>query len=310
MPRAVQREKYGDVSVLQVVPVDRPAPGRGEVLVEVVAAAINPGEAAIRQGAFAERWPSTFPEGQGSDLAGRVVELGPDVTAVAIGDDVIGFTDNRTSHAELVVVPATHLSPKPAGVSWEVAGSLYVAGTTAYAAVRAVSLRAGETVVVSAAAGGVGSLTVQLAKATGARVIGIAGPANHEWLRDLGVEPIAYGNGLLERLRDVTPDRIDAFIDTFGAGYVELALDLGVAPERIDTIADMAAVEKYGVKAEGNAAAGTAAVIAELAALVADGRLTVPIARTYPLEQVADAFTELEKRHTRGKIVLLPGAAA
>jgi NADPH:quinone reductase-like Zn-dependent oxidoreductase len=309
MPRAVQREKYGDVSVLQVVPVDRPAPGRGEVLVEVVAAAINPGEAAIRQGAFAERWPSTFPEGQGSDLAGRVVELGPDVTAVAIGDDVIGFTDNRTSHAELVVVPATHLSPKPAGVSWEVAGSLYVAGTTAYAAVRAVSLRAGETVVVSAAAGGVGSLTVQLAKATGARVIGIAGPANHEWLRDLGVEPIAYGNGLLERLRDVTPDRIDAFIDTFGAGYVELALDLGVAPERIDTIADMAAVEKYGVKAEGNAAAGTAAVIAELADLVADGRLTVPIARTYPLEQVADAFTELEKRHTRGKIVLLPGAA-
>jgi NADPH:quinone reductase-like Zn-dependent oxidoreductase len=147
---------------------------------------------------------------------------------------------------------------------------------------------------------------VQLAKKTGARVIGIAGPANHGWLREFGVEPVAYGDGLADRLRAMTPDGIDAFIDTHGDGYVDLALSLGVAKQRIDTIADFPAIAKYGVKGDGNAAAASAEVLAELAGMAVDGRLVVPIAATFPLAQVREAYAELQKGHTRGKIVLLP----
>jgi NADPH:quinone reductase-like Zn-dependent oxidoreductase len=306
MPQAVRFNEYGNVDVLEVVEIPRPVPGAGQVVVEVEAAAINPGEAAIRAGTFAERWPATFPSGQGSDLAGVVAEVGPDVAGVAAGDEVIGFTDDRASHAQLVLVEAANLTPRPAGVSWEAAGSLYVAGTTAYAAVRAVSLAPGDTVVVSAAAGGVGSLAVQLAKNAGATVIGLAGPANHDWLTGHGVLPVTYGDGVADRIRAAAGGRVDAFIDAFGGGYVELAIELGVARDRIDTIADFAAVEKYGVKAEGNASAGTAEVLAELAALVDKGALEIPVAEVYPLAEVRDAYRELERRHTRGKIVLHP----
>jgi NADPH:quinone reductase-like Zn-dependent oxidoreductase len=306
MPQAVRFNGYGDIDVLQVVEVPRPVPGPGEVLVEVKAAAINPGEAAIRAGVFAERWPATFPSGQGSDLAGVVAEVGTGVTRFAPGDEVIGFTDNRSSQAQLVVAEQDNLTPRPAGVPWEAAGSLYVAGTTAYAAVRAVSLAPGDTLVVSAAAGGVGSIAVQLAKAAGATVIGLAGPANHAWLTSHGVIPVGYGDGVADRIRDVSGGRVDAFIDTFGGGYVDLAIELGVRPDRIDTIIDYPAAQKYGVKTDGNAAGGTAAVVAELAALVDKGALEIPIAKVCPLADVRDAYRELERRHTRGKIVLRP----
>jgi NADPH:quinone reductase-like Zn-dependent oxidoreductase len=307
MPKAVRFEQYGGIEVLKVVEVPRPVPGEGEVLVRVRAAGINPGEAAIRSGALHSRWPATFPSGQGSDLAGIVEEAGTGVTSVHVGDEILGFTDNRASHAEYVLVDATNVVPRPAGVSWEQAGALYVAGATAWAAVRAVAPTAQDTVVVSGAAGGVGSLAVQLARRTGATVIGLAGEANHAWLIDHEVIPVGYGDGVSGRIRQAAQGKdIDAFIDTFGADYVELALDLGVRPDRIDTIANFAAVEKFGVKGDGNAVGGNAAVLAELADLVATGRLDLPIARTYPLDRVRDAFADLERRHTRGKIVLLP----
>jgi NADPH:quinone reductase-like Zn-dependent oxidoreductase len=307
MPKAVRFEQYGGIEVLRVVEVDRPVPGPGQVLVRVVAAAINPGEAHIRTGALHDRWPATFPSGQGSDLAGVVAETGAGVEVFAAGDEVIGFTDNRASHAEFVVVEATDLIRRPADVPWEQAGTLYVAGTTAYAAVRAVAAGPGDTVVISGAAGGVGSIAVQLARGTGANVIGLASEANHGWLTAHGAIPVAYGEGVADRIRAAAGGRrIDAFIDTFGADYVQLALDLGVAPERIDTITDHRATEKYGVKTDGNSAAGNAQVIAQLAGLISAGRLEIPIAATYPLEQVRDAFRELERRHTRGKIVLRP----
>jgi len=306
MPQAVRYDEHGGVDVLRVVEVDRPVPGPGQVLVRVKAAGINPGETSIRKGVFAERWPSTFPSGQGSDLAGVIEELGADVDGFAPGDQVIGFTHQRASHAELVVVEAGDLARRPEAVSWEVAGALFVAGTTAYAAVRAVALGEGDTVVVSGAAGGVGSLVVQLARRTGATVIGLAGAANHEWLASHGVVPVAYGEGVADRVRAAAPDGVDAFIDTYGDGYVELALELGVTPDRINTVIDFPAVDKYGVKAEGNMAAASAEVLTELAALVADGRLEVPIAKVYPLAEVRAAYEELERRHTRGKIVLRP----
>jgi NADPH:quinone reductase-like Zn-dependent oxidoreductase len=306
MPRAVRFDHYGGVDVLEVVEVPRPVPAGGQALVRVKAAGINPGEASIREGRMHERWPATFPSGQGSDLAGVIEELADGVEGFAIGDEVIGFTDERASQAELVLVPVEHLVPRPANVPWEAAGGLPIAGTTAYAAVRAVAPSAGETVVVSGAAGGVGSLAVQLARRAGVRVIGLASESNHRWLSDHGVIPLSYGDGVAERIRATCADGVDAFIDTFGGGYVELALDLGVQPQRIDTIIDFQAAQRHGVKTDGSAAGASAQVLAELAGLIAAGELEVPVAHVYPLEQVRDAYRELERRHTRGKIVLKP----
>ncbi len=306
MPKAVRFDEYGAVDVLYLAEVDRPLPGPGQVLVRVRAAGINPGEAKIRSGAMAQQWPATFPSGEGSDLAGVVEELGDGVTGFAAGDEVIGFTDNRASHAELVVVEAANLTRKPAGVPWEEAGALFVVGATAWAMVHAVGVSEGDTVVVSGAAGGVGSIAVQLARNAGATVIGLASEPNHKWLESHGVVPVAYGDGAADRIRAASGGKVDAFGDTQGGGYVELALELGVAPERIDTIADYSAPAKYGVKADGNAVGASAEVLAELAALIDSGRLEVPIAAVYPLANVQDAYRELEKGHTRGKIVLKP----
>ena len=317
--KAVRFDEYGGIDVLKVVDVPRPVPGAGQILVQVKAAGINPGEAKIRQGLLHARWPATFPSGQGSDLAGIVAETGPGVTSFSAGDEVIGWTDNRASQAEYVVVGAggvrgdgvppqeseQHLTAKPADVPWEVAGALFVAGATAYAAVRAVNLTEGDTVVVSGAAGGVGSLAVQLARRAGATVIGLASEAHHEWLTGHGVIPVAYGDGAADRIRQAA-DKVDAFIDTFGAGYVELALELGAEPSRIDTIANFQAVARYGVKAEGNAAGASASVLAELAGLIAAGELEVPIAAAFPLDRVQDAYRRLAEGHVLGKIVLLP----
>lgn len=306
--KAVRFDHYGDIGVLDVREVARPDPGTGEVVVEVRAAGINPGEAMIRRGAMQEIWPATFPSGQGSDFAGVVAAIGPGVDTVTVGEEVLGFTETRSSQAEYVVAPASQLVDKPANVSWEVAGGLFVAGTTAYAAVRSVDLKPSDTVVIAGAAGGVGTIAVQLAKRSGATVIGIAGPANDEWLSARGVIPVNYGDNLAERLRAAAPGgRIDAFLDFFGGGYVELAVtQLGVAADRIDTVIDFPAVERFGVKSAGNADAADAAVLAELAALIGDGDLEVPVAEVVPLADVQRAYRTLEQRHTRGKIVLRP----
>jgi NADPH:quinone reductase-like Zn-dependent oxidoreductase len=303
--KAVRFDEYGGIEVLKVVDVPRPVTGAGQVLVQVKAAGINPGEAKIRAGLLHSRWPAMFPSGEGSDLAGTVAGTGPGVTGFSAGDEVIGWTDNRTSQAEYVVVEEQHLTAKPASLPWEVAGALFVAGATAYAAVRAVDLTEGGTVVVSGAAGGVGSLAVQLARRSGATVIGLASEAHHPWLAGHGVIPVTYGDGVADRIRKAA-GQVDAFIDTFGADYVALALELGVEPSRIDTIANFEAVARYGVKADGNAAGASASVLAELAGLVAAGELEVPIAVTFPLDRVQDAYRRLAEGHILGKIVLLP----
>jgi len=302
--RAVRFDQYGDMDVLNVVDVHQPEPGPGQVLVRVRAAGINPGEAKIRSGLMHARWPATFPSGQGSDLAGTVAALGPGATAIAENQAVIGYTNSRASQAEFVLVDADHLTPKPAEVPWEVAGGLFVVGVTAYAAVRAVAPAPGEVVVVAGAAGGVGSIAVQLARLTGSTVIGLASHANHEWLRGLGVIPVPYGDGVADRIRQAA-DHVDAFIDTVGADYVDLALELGVQPSRIDTIANFAAVQEHGVKGDGSAVGASAGALAALAGLIAAGQLEVPVAGTFPLSQVREAYRELAKGHTRGKIVLL-----
>ncbi len=303
--RAVRFDRYGGRNVLYVADVPMPKPASDEVVVAVKAAGINPGETAIRSGALHDRFPATFPSGEGSDLAGLVVTLGDDVRDFAVGDAVLGFSWRRSSHATHVAVPTSQLIRKPPELRWEVAGSLYVVGCTAYAAVRAVDVKEGDTVAVSAAAGGVGTVVVQLLGLRGAHVLAIASPSNADWLRSHGAVPIPYGDGLAERL-PVAAERIDAFIDLFGPEYVELALQLGIPRDRIETIAAFERAQELGVKADGSVTASTPEVLTEMAELVASGAIEVPIAATYPLERVADAFEELEHRHTRGKIVLIP----
>lgn len=306
MARAVRFDHYGDRDVLYVADVAVPEPAVAEVVVEVRAAGINPGESGIRSGALQESFPATFPSGEGSDLAGVVSAVGDEVTEFAVGDEVLGWSWRRSSQAEYVVVPVTQLIRKPARLSWEVAGSLYVVGCTTYAAVRAVGAKQGETIAVSAAAGGVGSVVVQLLRTRGATVLGIASPPHHEWLTAHGVIPISYGDALEERLRAAAPNGIDGFIDLFGPQYLQLAVDLGVAPDRIETIISREKAKELGTKADGSADASTTDVLSQMAELVASGLIEIPIAATYPLEQVRDAFAELEKRHTNGKIVLIP----
>jgi NADPH2:quinone reductase len=304
--RAVRFDHYGDREVLHVDEIPMPTAAQGEVVVAVKAAGINPGEMAIRAGYRDEISPATFPSGQGSDLAGVVTEVGEGVKQFAVGDEVLGYSWTRSSQATHTAVPVTQLIPKPAELSWEVAGSLYVVGCTAFAAVRAVGAGPGDTVAVSAAAGGVGTVVVQLLAVRGAKVLGIASSTNDEWLTSHGATPVAYGDGLADRLLAAAPDGIDAFIDLFGPDYLDVAVDLGIALDRIETIISFAKAGELGTKAEGSGTASTPEVLTEMAGLVASGAIEIPIAATYPLDQVKDAYEVLEQRHTRGKIVLIP----
>ena len=303
--RAVRFDDYGGPEVLQVVDVPTPEPGAGEVVVRVVAAGVNPGEVGIRSGAMKDAYPTQFPEGQGSDLAGVVSAVGDGVDDVAVGDAVVGLSDGRNAQAEYALLPADRVTPKPEAVPWDVAATLYVAGTTAVAMMWTVAPRAGETVVVSGAAGGVGAVVTQLAVRAGARVLAFAGEANHATLRGWGAEPVGYGDGLEGRLRAAAPDGIDALLDTHGDGYIDLALRLGVPKDRIDTIIDFGTAQKEGVAANGMSALDDPrAAVAELADLVAAGDLEIPIKARFPLDRVQDAYRAVAERSGLGKIVL------
>lgn len=304
--RAVQMDTYGGIDVLEVRDVATPVPGPGRVVVDVRAAGINIGEAVIREGAMGEAFPLTFPSGQGWDCAGVVSAVGEGVEDVAVGDEVIGWSFESSSQAQQVSLPATQVVPKPEQMSWEVAGSLFVTASTAYAATHAVGAEAGETVVVSAAAGGVGSLVVQMLRDADVNVIGIASNANAELLSSWGATQVSHGEGLAQRLREAAPGGIDAFVDCFGDGYCDLAVELGVSEQRVNTIVDFEAAQRLGVRAEASAQAAAPETVSLVADRVAQGAWTIRITGTYPLEQVREAFTELARRRTNGKIVLIP----
>lgn len=303
--RAVRFDEYGDRQVLYIAEVDPPEPTAGRVRVRVVAVGINPGEASIRRGALAERFPATFPSGQGSDFAGVVDAVGSDVSAFAVGDAVIGWSEERSSQADYVSVPAGQLLAKPPGLDWLVAGSLYMPAATGTAAVDAVDPQPGETVAVSGAAGGVGSTVVQLLTVRGARVLGIASAANHAWLVEHGVTAVAYGDRLKADLEAAAPGGIDAFIDLYGPEYLDLALELGVAPGRIETIIAFERAGEIGAQTRGSADGSRTEVLAALADLVAAGKVDFPIAATFELERVRDAYALLEQRHSHGRVVLV-----
>jgi NADPH:quinone reductase-like Zn-dependent oxidoreductase len=252
-----------------------------------------------------EVYPADFPEGQGSDLAGVISSVGEGVEDVSVGDAVIGMSDSRNAHAEYALLPADRVTPKPEELDWAVAGSLYVVGTTAEVMMRAVRPKRGETVIVSGAAGGVGTLVTQLALRAGARVIAVASEANHETLRGWGAEPVSYGDGLEKRILSLTPDGAQALLDAYGGGYVDLALGMGVPTDRIETIIDFDAVQRHGVHGDGmSTLQDPITAVAGLAGLLASGELELPIKARFPLERVADAYREVDNRHGLGKVVL------
>lgn len=286
----------------------KPVPGEGEVLVRVTATGINPFESKVRRGLFADGAEPEAPLQQGGDLAGVVEAVGPGVNEFTPGAEIAGSASTG-AQAEFALAKVATTVAKPPLLPWEVAGALWTVGTTAYAMVHAAGVRADDVVLVSGASGGVGALAVQLARRQGATVIGLASERNHAWLRSHGVLPVAYGDGVKGRIEaavETTQRPLSAVLDVSGGGYVELGIGLGVAPQRIDTIADSAAAERHGAKAEGLAAAATAKVLSELLAMLAGGELELPIHRTFPLDQVQEAYTELEQGHPRGKIVLIP----
>lgn len=218
---------------------------------------------------------------------------------------MLGWSWERSSHAEYVVVPALQLVAKPGRLAWEVAGALYVSGCTAYAAVAAVSPQPGETVVVSAASGGVGSIAVQLLRLRGTHVVAIASPRHQGWLEAKGATVVHYGDGVGSRIKHAVGAAPDAFLDFHGGDYVRLAVELGVPRQRINTI-DYAAAAAYGTKSDASAEGTKPEILGELARLAAERTLEVPLSGTHPLSDVRQAFQQLEHDHPLGKIVLTP----
>lgn len=288
--------------------VPDPHIGPDTMLVKVVAAGINPVDYKVREGYLAGLIDTIFPAVPGWDVAGVVVRPGLDTPEFSSGDEVLAYARADVVHsgtlAELVAVPVRTATRKPAAVSFEDAAALPLTGLTALQSIRRSGLREGDTVLVHAAAGGVGAFATQLAVLAGARVVGTAGPANHEFLRSLGAEPVAYGEGLVAAARAVAPDGFDVVLDYVGGAALDVTPDLLRPGGSVVSIADGRAASEFGgqyvwVRPDRDD-------LAELAGLVADGRLRVHVSAVYDLEHAVDAYRALESGHTRGKIVVTP----
>ncbi|MGW2398828.1 NADP-dependent oxidoreductase [Kitasatospora sp. NPDC001664] len=305
--KAIAIRRYGGPEVVEYTELPDPKIGPDSVLVRVKAAGVNPVDWKIREGYLDGVTDAHFPLVMGWDAAGVVQAVGGGVTEFAPGDEVFGYVRKDAvqhgTYAELVSAPVRTLARKPASLSWAEAGGLPLAGLTAHQClVRALGVTAGQTVLVHAAAGGVGVFAVQIAKALGLRVIGTAGERNHEFLRSLGAEPVTYGEGLADRVRALAPDGVDAAVDLIGGDAV--AVSAGLVPDG----SRIASVTDYGVKALGGHYVWVrpdAEGLADLARLADEGRLRVPIASTFPLAQAASAQALNAEGRTRGKIVLL-----
>lgn len=301
--KTVQFAEFGGVEVLDFVEVRMPEPGPGEVLVEVLAAGINHIEAYIRQGQFADRIPTSRQQTQGSDFAGIVLAVGNGVTQFKRNSEVLGHA-RMSSHAYHIVVKASSLVAKPKQLPWEVAGALFLAGLAAHDLVEQVRVGAGDTVVVSAAAGGVGSIEIQLAKLKGATVIGTCGERNFDYLRQLGIKPVVYGDGMAERIEKLAPEGVDAYLDNFGQHGAAIAEELGVPADRYTSSEHRRDIELAAIDPDEATEKHNTEVLAKLAQLAAGRQVSVLISGYYPFGFVRDAFDDLEKRHARGKIVL------
>jgi NADPH:quinone reductase-like Zn-dependent oxidoreductase len=295
--------EYGGPEVLHVADVEEPHPGAGQIRVGVRAAGVNPIDWKARSGVMRDVMPLSFPAIDGREAAGVVDELGPEVTRVAVGDEVFGFTVGGAAAERAILDDFAH---KPASLPWEAAAGLPVAAETSVRVFTVLGgVNAGQTLVINGAAGGVGAVAVQLARARGARVIGTASEPNHEFLRSLGAEPTTYGQGLVERVSALAPGGVDLAFDTAGKGGVADLITLTGDPARVATIADFGAAA-LGVKVTGGGDFRATEALDEAAALVDAGRLHVPIARIYTFADAADAHRMSQDGHVRGKLVLIP----
>ena len=302
---AVQFERYGDFDVVEVVAQERPEPGPGEVLVEVIAAGLNHVERLLREGALQDHIQLRFPARQGVDFAGIVRARGAGVKDLRVGDEVTGHAPEGGSHASWLTVPRDAVFRKPAHVGWEVAGGLYLAGCTAVEIVRRLRLGTDDTVVISAAAGGVGHIQCQLAKDAGATVIGLGSPRNHDYLRQIGILPVAYGDGEEARITEIAAGRpVTAFIDNHGdAEARDLSTRLGVPVERFVSSEDRRDVELRFLRAPGSDPA-VHDDFAMILKAVEDRRVQVLISGFYPFEYIVEAYEDLAEMHSRGKVVI------
>ncbi len=295
---------YGNADVLHAHRHPLDAPGFGQVAVEVIAAGVNHMDAFLRNGRESTWHDDPWPRGSGSDFAGIVTATGPGAERFRVGDDVIGHV--RTgAHATHLVVDAANLVHKPAGLPWETAGGLYLAGATALRVLDDLRIGADDTVVISAAAGGVGSIQAQIARYRGAHVIGTCGDRNFDYLRQLGIRPVRYGEGIEDRIRRAAEGRrVTAFIDNFGKDGSDIARDLGVAPGRYRSSEDRRDVELDLLKDDPESVARGTATLAQVADLAAAGAFRLLVSGLYPFADIIYAFDDLEKLHARGKIVL------
>lgn len=303
MMKAVRFRRFGGPEVLEVVELPDPHPGAGQVRISVRAAGVNASDWKKRGGLMDQGLPQTL----GYEAAGVVDELGEGVADVAVGDRVFGFCVEGAAQAELAVL--SHYAPVPPSLDFSGAAALPAAIETATRALDQLGVGDGGTLLVNGASGSIGGAAVQLAAARGVRVIGTAGPANQEYLRSLGAEPVTYGEGLVERVRALAPDGVDVALDVAGSGVLPELIALAGGAENVVTVADFGGAREHGVRFSRGDDGRAVHVLGEIGALVEAGRFSLPVAHAFPLAEVAEAHRAGEGGHVRGKLVLLVGDA-
>jgi NADPH:quinone reductase-like Zn-dependent oxidoreductase len=300
--RAIQYESYGDPEVLQLVEVAEPHPAANQIRVAVKAVGVNPVDWKFRQGMMG----GELPRRTGIEVAGVVDELGEGVSDAKLGDEVFGSVVGGDGAADFALLE--HYAQIPPSLDFAGAAALPVAVETATRTLDLLGVGAGQTVLVNGAAGAVGISTVQLARERGAQVIGTASARNHDYLRSYGAEVTTYGDGLVDRVRELSPDGVDRAIDDAGGGALPALVELAGGPQHVVTIADYQGAQETGVTVTGGADSKRAwHALKDVAELIEAGRFSLPVAQTFPLEQIAEAHHLSESGHVRGKLVLLLG---
>lgn len=301
MTTAVVFDQYGPPEVLRFAELPDPQAGPGQVRVRVKAAGVQPFDVGVRKGAMAGFVPVTFPQTIGQEYSGVVDQVGDGVDGIAVGDEVLGST-MLNAQAQHVVVPAEHVVAKPPELDFPAAAAFVAAAQTASGALLELKVTDGETLLVHAAAGSVGTIAVQLGRLRGATVIGTASPGNHEYLRSLGAIPVAYGDGLVDRVRALAPNGVDVALDAIGGAAIPASVELIADRQRIGTIVDDRLAAEHGIRVV--RAGRSPARLAEMIALAAEGKLVLPV-RAYPFADVVAAHRAVESGHGRGKVVLI-----
>jgi len=300
--KAIVFDAFGGTEVLHETETEVPEPGPGQVRVRVQAVGVNPVDGKIRSGIMEAVFPTTLPAVPGGEIAGVVDAVGEEVDRLKVGDEVLGWSDTG-AYAQYALAAATVLAPKPAGLGWTHAAALPVASDGAERVLDLLDIKPGETLLIHGASGALGTIAVQLAVARGAHVIGTAGHANQDYVTSLGATALVYGDNLVERVRELAPEGVDAVFDAAGKGALEDSITLRGTTDRIVTTADFRARELGIVFAEGPQRR-SAPRLAELAQQAADGTLRTTLSATYPLADAAEAQQASDAGHNRGKIVL------